>query len=204
MTQALVVATMLDLPSGWLVALRLILGLTFIVAGVSKLPARGELTRTVTRYGLLPSGMAPLVAAWLPRFELITGVLLLLGILGRVAAALAALALAAFTVGAIVNLLRGREIDCGCFGPTRIKRVTWRTVVRNVLLVVGAVVLVVDPGYAFSIESLWVNADIQPLPAGDAAAIVVASSVALATLLLLADAIDLTRLLRRSLRGEPS
>jgi uncharacterized membrane protein YphA (DoxX/SURF4 family) len=198
--QAIVVGDMLELPIEWLLALRLVLGLTFIVAGLSKLAARDDLARTVISYGILPSGWAQFVATWLPRFELMTGMLLVLGVVGRAAAALAALALAAFTAGAIVNLLRGRVIDCGCFGPTRIKRVTWRTVARNVLLVAAAVVLVLDPAYVFSIESLWMDLDAPGLPAGDAAAIAVTAAGTLATLLLLADAIDLTRLLRQTTR----
>jgi uncharacterized membrane protein YphA (DoxX/SURF4 family) len=204
MSQSVAVANMPELPIQWLLALRLILGLTFIIAGLSKLRAREDLARTVIRYGILPSGLAPLVATWLPRFELATGLLLVLGLVGRVAAALAALALAVFTVGAIVNLLRGRAIDCGCFGPTRIKRVTWRTVARNVLLIGAAVALVLDPVHVFSVDSLWMHLDTVSLPAGDAVAIMLISSVALATVLLIANAIDLARLLHRSTREELS
>lgn len=194
------VVSTLELPDEWLLALRLVLGLTFVVAGLAKLGARDDLARTVTRYGILPARMSPAIATWLPRFELSTGVLLLVGLLDRAAAILVATALAAFTAGAIVNLLRGRVMDCGCFGPTRIKRVTWRTVGRNALLLATAGVLILRPAQGMSIEALWVDSATPGIPGGDAVAIVMGSSAALVLALLVADALDLARLLRRASR----
>lgn len=198
--RAISVSPTLEPPDEWLLSLRFVLGLTFVVAGLAKLGARDDLARTVTRYGILPARMSPFLATWLPRFELLTGVLLVVGLLGRVAAGLAAVALTAFTFGAIVNLLRGRVMDCGCFGPSRIKRVTWRTVVRNVLLVMAALILMFDPAFAFSIDSLWMHSGTLGIPAADATAVALASSAALVLVLLLAEALDLARLLRRRSR----
>jgi hypothetical protein len=43
--------------------------------------------------------------------------------------------LAAFTAAVMINLIRGREIDCGCFGAGAARPITWATVGRNCVLI---------------------------------------------------------------------
>jgi hypothetical protein len=46
-----------------------------------------------------------------------------------------------FACAAATNLLRGRIVDCGCFGPVGERRITWWTVARNLVLAGAAAVV---------------------------------------------------------------
>ena len=121
------------------VGFRFALALLFLLSGLAKLPRREEFVRAVRNYRLVPDRAGRVVAEVLPAVEIASGVLLALGLGIRPVAALLALFLVGFSAAIAINLLRGRTIDCGCFGPVGNRRITWLTVVRNVVLVGMAV-----------------------------------------------------------------
>src|SRR5689334_5385848 len=104
--------------TGVVVALlaRVVVGGTWVVAGLLKLPDPTENVRAVRAYQLLPESVVPLVGHGLPVLEVLVGVCLLLGLLTRVAAGVSALLLVAFVVGIGSAWARGLQIECGCFG----------------------------------------------------------------------------------------
>lgn len=95
---------------------RLLLTGVWLYAGGSKVGDLDASVRAVKAYQLLPSAVAELVGAALPLVEIGLGLLLLLGMATRLAAAVSALLLAAFTAGIASAWARGLRIDCGCFG----------------------------------------------------------------------------------------
>lgn len=95
---------------------RLVTGGVWIVAGALKLPDIAGSVRAVRAYDLLPEAVVPAVGTLLPLVEVVVGVLLVLGLLTRPAAAVSALLFAAFVVGIASAWARGLEIECGCFG----------------------------------------------------------------------------------------
>lgn len=128
------------------VAFRFALAIVFLLAGLAKLPRRREFTDAVLAYGLVPPRIGRLVGSWLPAVELAAAALLLLGLATQVVAGLIGVLLAGFSVAVVANLVRGREIDCGCYGVVAERRITWLTVVRNaVLIAMAAVVAAVAP-----------------------------------------------------------
>ncbi|HEX9991325.1 MAG TPA: MauE/DoxX family redox-associated membrane protein [Acidimicrobiales bacterium] len=133
---------------------RFVLATVFAVAATAKLGDRAAFTTAVAGYRLLPDRWAAPVARLLPPLELAAAVLLVLGVAtGPVAAALGAL-LVAFVVAVAANLATGRRIDCGCFGATVERRLSWWTVGRNLALVAAAAVVVADPPAALSLAPL--------------------------------------------------
>jgi uncharacterized membrane protein YphA (DoxX/SURF4 family) len=96
---------------------RLTLALVFVYAGAVKIQDIVAFAGHVAAYQLLPYAVNYLVAATLPYLELLAGVLLLLNV--RVRPALVAIGgmTLLFMVALISVLLRGLEIDCGCFDP---------------------------------------------------------------------------------------
>ena len=103
--------------SRWLGLLaRLVVGGTWIWAGWLKLPDPEASVTAVRAYQLLPPGVADAVGRGLPPVEIAVGVLLVLGLFSRAAAAASALLLAAFIVGIASVWVRGIPISCGCFG----------------------------------------------------------------------------------------
>ena len=72
----------------------------------------------------------------LPWWEIGAGTLLLLGWWTRAAALLAAALFSAFGVAVTVALIRGLDIDCGCFGTGAGARVGGQTLALDLLAMV--------------------------------------------------------------------
>lgn len=101
----------------WLgLAARLALAVVWLVASLLKLPYLEESVLAVRGYDVLPFEAAVIVGYLLPIVELILGVLLLLGLFTRPAAALSGLIMIGFVAGIAQAWARGLAIDCGCFG----------------------------------------------------------------------------------------
>lgn len=121
---------------------RLLLAGVFVVSGVAKLRDRKGSRTAVQDFGV-PRALVGPVAAGLPFLELACAALLLLADPAATAGLVLALAmLVAFTVAIVASLLRGRRVDCHCFGQIGAASIGWPTVARNgVLLVVVGVAL---------------------------------------------------------------
>ena len=96
---------------------RLLLGSLFLWAGVVKALDVPVFAGQVAAYQLLPYAWNYAVAAALPYVELLAGFLLLVNLRTKPAALLAGLLNAIFIVVLASVLVRGLNIDCGCFGP---------------------------------------------------------------------------------------
>jgi hypothetical protein len=53
-----------------------------------------------------------------------------------------------------IALRERKVIDCGCFGPTAPKKITWVSLLRNALLLAIAVFLIIVPSQAFSVAPM--------------------------------------------------
>ena len=105
---------------GWITfPLRLALGGLFVFAGVNKLMDPRGFAWSVNAFQLLPEHadhMVKLIAFAVPWTEVIAGAFLILGLWARSAALVIGLMLAAFIVGISSVLMRGLNVECGCFG----------------------------------------------------------------------------------------
>ncbi|MGN6333145.1 MAG: DoxX family protein [Motilibacteraceae bacterium] len=95
---------------------RLLLGGTLVVAGALKAVAVTGAVASVRAYDLLPGGLATAMGYTLPFLEIAVGVLLVVGLFTRVAAAVGGLLMVMFVIGIASAWARGLNIDCGCFG----------------------------------------------------------------------------------------
>lgn len=94
----------------------LLLGGVFIAAALPKLRHPKGFLLTVLEYRILGDGASRLYALVVPPFELLAALLLFAGVAVRPTALLLSLLLLSFLVAIGVNLARGRDLDCGCFG----------------------------------------------------------------------------------------
>ena len=102
--------------NSWIeLAMRWILGLTFIYASFYKIISPEDFARIVYGYDLFPEIFINLIAIVLPFLELIAGAALIIGFYPRSAAIVINALLLAFIIVLTVNLIRGHEFDCGCF-----------------------------------------------------------------------------------------
>jgi uncharacterized membrane protein YphA (DoxX/SURF4 family) len=136
---------------------RLVLAGVFLVAGGMKVSDLAASGRAVNAYQILPYDAATVVGAALPFIELALGVLLLLGIATRVAAAAASVLLVVFIAGIASVWARGLSIDCGCFGKggelaEGVSPHYGGEIVRDVAFLALAVFLLVHPYTRLSLD----------------------------------------------------
>jgi putative oxidoreductase len=99
-----------------LFVLRWFLGLVFIIAGIEKIAQPELFAISIEAYKLLPSILINSSALVIPWVELVCGIFLLGGVCLRGSSLMAISLLAVFTIAIIAALVRGLQIDCGCFG----------------------------------------------------------------------------------------
>lgn len=124
------------------VVLSLGLGAVFLAAAVPKLHKPERFVLTVLRYDVLPQRIAVYVARVVPVTELIVGLFLITGAAGRTGAVAATVLAGGFSIGVGANLLRGRDIDCGCFGAGG-RPLSRSTLLLDAVMIVGAAALLV-------------------------------------------------------------
>jgi uncharacterized membrane protein YphA (DoxX/SURF4 family) len=95
---------------------RLTLGGVLFVAGFLKVDKLEVSQMAVRSYGLLPIPIANFLGQTLPFFEVVIGLLLILGAATRVVAALGGFTMFIFIIAIGQAWARGLNIDCGCFG----------------------------------------------------------------------------------------
>lgn len=161
------------------VAFRFLLASILLISGLAKLRRRSELVRAVDGYRLFPDPLVGPVAAALAPLELAIGLLLAFGLVTRYAAIGALALLGLFTAGILVNLVRGREIDCGCFGLASRQRISWATVARNGGLVLIATTIAIEAPTTLALDSLYSRRP-GALAMDEAGALALAATLALA------------------------
>ena len=99
-----------------LFAFCLVVGGVFVWAAVLKIRDPLAFAQDVANYRVVGRAPAFWGAIVLPWIELVCGLCLIVGIRRRTSALLASLMLAGFIVLVAVTMIRGIDVDCGCFG----------------------------------------------------------------------------------------
>ena len=133
---------------------RLCIGVLFIYASLHKIEAPANFAQTIADFEVLPHWSINAVAVFLPWIELWAGICLVLGILVRSNALVLALLLTAFSWATLINVLRGSNIDCGCFISDTKRPVTGLTVVRDIIWLAMTATLVALERRMFSLRIL--------------------------------------------------
>jgi uncharacterized membrane protein YphA (DoxX/SURF4 family) len=121
---------------------RIILGAVFVYAAYTKLRNPWPLfAMSIESYHMLPTWISELIARSLPWFELLLGVLLIIGVGLRWVAAAASLMLISFFTVMLRAQAKGLTIDCGCFGVG--EQLGPKTLIRDGLLVALAIAVTV-------------------------------------------------------------
>jgi thiol-disulfide isomerase/thioredoxin len=136
-----------------ILAARLLLAGMFAVAALTKLSDRGGTRRAVTAFGV-PRAAAAFVGSALIAGEF--GVAALLVAEPRTGAMAALLALAGFSVAALVSLARGRAIECHCFGRLSSAPLGWPTLARNGCFAALAASIALDSRFGWALTTFAV------------------------------------------------
>ena len=123
------------------VVLRLVLGGVLVWAGLAKVSEPALFALTVRAYNLLPQAFINGFAVVVPWMEIAVGAFLLAGFWSR-SGALAALALlSSFGIAIAVNVYRGADLDCGCFGLDGTRGSLEAALVQDLLLIGCSLIL---------------------------------------------------------------
>jgi putative oxidoreductase len=120
----------------FLLLLRLIVGGVFIWAAVSKI------------YRLVGQTLSFLTAIILPWVELIAGLFLIIGIFPRSSALLISGLLLFFIILVAITMLRGINVECGCFGTFSRRADLW-LIIEDTVWLIMALVLLFSPANEF-------------------------------------------------------
>ncbi len=96
-------------------AVRVVVGVTFVSASVYKIMDPGSFARSIWYYHLMPGSLINLIALVLPWVELLAGLALIFGVLYRGAIVWVNVMTIAFIGALTLAVARGLDIDCGCF-----------------------------------------------------------------------------------------
>ena len=99
-----------------LLTVRYILAFLLLAAAGPKLADRAAFRRTVADFGVLPRSLEGPLATAIPWLEAGSAIALFAGLVIAPVAAIDALMFLAFGTASIINIRRGRRIECGCFG----------------------------------------------------------------------------------------
>ncbi len=123
-------------------ALRLFLGGMFVYAAWDKVLQPAGFAMSVRGYKIIPFALSNLFALSVSWTELVAGVMLILGIFTRKAAASIAILLVMFIVAITLVIVRGMTVDCGCFSAEGGASTSWILILRNIALLIGAYLVV--------------------------------------------------------------
>lgn len=121
--------------------IRLALGGVFLYAGIIKIADPVAVAGSVASYRILPYFGNYLAAAVIPWLEAICGLLLVAGWRVRGATAIVLLLNLLFMAALASSLVRGLDIDCGCFRQGGEKGSAWIALFRDCFFLAGAVIL---------------------------------------------------------------
>jgi putative oxidoreductase len=114
-------------------AIRVVLGGIFIYAAVLKIVDPVAFAGSIAAYKILPYFASYLAAAVLPFLELVCGVLLISGYRVRGGAVIIGILNIIFMAALASAIVRGLDIDCGCFKQGGAKTSPWLALGRDTI-----------------------------------------------------------------------
>ena len=132
---------------------RLVIGLIFIYSGLTKVSFPGEFAFAIQNYQILPDSLTNFAALLTPWLEIYCGLFLIAGIYQRASAILISGMLFVFIIALFSAMIRGLDINCGCFG--RETQIDWRRIVEDIALLLLSAHLVFQPSRRFTLGSFF-------------------------------------------------
>ena len=136
----------------FLLTIRIVLGLVFIFAAISKAAEPELFARSIANYKLLPIFLINIFAIILPWIELCAGLLLIFGVSVKENSTILSGLLLVFLIAIGISLMRGLDIECGCFGTVDGAKVGVQKILENIGLLIAGLILI-----KFDSKTLSVN-----------------------------------------------
>ncbi|MEJ2494233.1 MAG: MauE/DoxX family redox-associated membrane protein [Ignavibacteriaceae bacterium] len=121
---------------------RIVLAMIFIYAGMEKISDTNGFSISINNYKILPLFLVNIFAITLPWLELTTGILLLFGIKVKENSFIISVLLIIFIIAISISLIRGLNIDCGCFGTVSGTKIGVNKIIEDLVLLLLGVILI--------------------------------------------------------------
>jgi putative oxidoreductase len=133
---------------------RLLIGALFVYSAVPHVLNTMGLASSIYNYRLFSSPIIGLSAAFIPWISLLAGLALIVGVKVRAASLIVSVLLVIFISLAVISIIRGLDIDCGCFSG--IARYTdWLTVSEDLIMLGCALFIFFFDRARISLASLF-------------------------------------------------
>lgn len=126
-----------------LLTAKFFIGYIFILAGIEKIADPSGFSESIENYQLLPNIFINFFAIALPWIEVVCGILLIFNKYVKENSFIFISLMSAFTIMIFIAVLRGLDIDCGCFGTNNSQNVGIVKIIENLgLIILGMYVFV--------------------------------------------------------------
>jgi putative oxidoreductase len=117
------------------ILVRIVLGGILMYASMDKLANMGDFLKIIHNYKMLPVSLENLLAIFLPWLEFITGFCLVIGKFNKGSLLIYNVLLIIFIIALSQALIRGLDINCGCFSvrPSSTSEV-WLRVIEDFIM----------------------------------------------------------------------
>lgn len=141
--------------------LKLLIGFIFITSSFSKWRGFQEHIGVISDYRILPSKYSVIVARIDLILETLIACLLITGVWIDKVSIMAITLIGIYTLAIIINLFRGRyEISCGCGGVVGNHKLSWKLVIRNMIIILGLMIVYKFSGLIGSVEA-WLQRETE-------------------------------------------
>ena len=122
-------------------SLRLGLAGLYLFAAIPKIIDPWSFARAIHNFRILPTAVIPPLSVWLPVFEAVAAVAAATGILYRGGVLALSAMSAVFALGISSAMVRGLDIDCGCFGSAANSRASLGHLALNAASLAAGIIL---------------------------------------------------------------
>jgi len=128
-----------------LVLFRIVLGGLFVYAGVAKALDPLDFAQNIRNYRLVGQELSFIAAVVLPWLEILAGLALAAGVWTRASSLLISGLLVFFIALTLVTIVRGLDVDCGCFGALS-RKAGLGVILEDALMLFLALAVLFAPG----------------------------------------------------------
>jgi putative oxidoreductase len=113
----------------------------FIYAGWLKVQDPVSFADSVSSFAILPTTLISAFALALPMFEILAGALLIIDWPRRIGALALTSLLSVFCIALTLAIVRGLDVNCGCFGASPSTTDPWIDLARDLAILAGCICL---------------------------------------------------------------
>lgn len=114
---------------------KVFIGLIFVLSGIEKIADPAGFSDAIANYKLMPNFIINFFAISIPWIELVCGILLIFNQNIKENAFIYLSLMSIFTIMVLIAVLRGLDIDCGCFGTQNVQAVGITKIIENLALI---------------------------------------------------------------------